>query len=149
MTDDLQLYPAWRQAEADLLKQGLKPGQIIPREWLEEAFGLKPATTIAQYKKNELVFLRQFTELSNSLLKSHSMMLRPVIGVGYRVVPPEKQTAVAVKDRTNEVKRAIRKMVREISHVRLDALTDAQRKENADAIAKAGALGTMVRRQLK
>ncbi len=37
----------------------------------------------------------------------------------------------------------MRKLVREISHVEVGALTDEQRKENSDAIAKVGALSVM------
>lgn len=144
-----RLYPAWKQAESDLLAEGLRPGQVITREWLESAFGIKPANDIAQYKKNELVFLRQFTDLRDSLLETHALMLRPLVGVGYQVVLPENQTAVAMRDRTNEVRAALGKLAREISHVRHEALTDAQRKENTDAVAKVGGLVAMVRKRLR
>jgi len=69
--------------------------------------------------------------------------------VGYSAVPPEQQTRTALAMRTKEVKSALSKLAREISHVNLDKLNDAQRQENADAQAKLGSLRSMVRKQLK
>jgi len=149
MSHDPKMFPPWKQAEHELLQDDIKPGQIITTEWLEERFGIKPATTIAQHDKNKLVFLRQFSDLRDSLLENHRLMLRAVIGIGYTVVQPENQTAVALKDRTAEVRRAMVKLAREISHVRTEQLSDEQRKENTDAIAKVGALRGLIRKRLR
>lgn len=143
------LFPAWRQAEADLLAQGTTYGSIVSEEWLAQAFGLKPATTIQQAERNQLVMLRQFTALRESLLQNHKMMLRSVRGVGYTVVPSHLQTRVAQQDRAKEVKSALRKMAAELSHVNQAALDESQRKENADALAKLGGMTVMFRKMLK
>lgn len=147
--DPIKLYPPFRQAEADLLKAGATHGSLISDEWLHEAFGIKEPRTIAEAEKNKLVFLRQFTCLSESLLQNHKMMLRRTRGVGYTVVLPEHQTKVAMADRTREVKAALARLAMEISHVDTVALTDSQRQENTNAIAKLGVLRGMVRKQLK
>lgn len=144
----VKLYPAWRQAEKDLLEEGLSYGSLIPDEWLKLAFGLAEPETIAQAQRNDLVMLRQLDALRESLLQGHRMMLRRVQGVGYTVVTPEQQTAVALKDRTREVKCAMRKLAQELSYVNHERLSDDQRKENADAQAKLGALRSMVRKKL-
>jgi hypothetical protein len=144
-----QLFPAWRHAENRLLLEGLEPGKIIPREWFMEAFGLREAQTVPEVQRNALIFLRQLTDLRDSLLQKHSVMLRVLPGIGYQVVPPEHQTAVAMKDRTDEIKRSFAKLSREISHVQLDALNDAQRAENANAIAKLGTLRALMAPMLK
>jgi len=149
MDSDTKLYPAWRQAEADLIAQGLTHGSIVPREWLEAAFGLKPARTISEHEKNELVFLRQITALRDALLEGRKMMLVTEPGVGYRVALPEEQTKMSMHLRTKEVKAAMAKMLREVTHVDQSRLTDDQRKENSDALAKLGALRSVVRKQLK
>lgn len=143
------LYPPWRQAEHDLLARGLAAGAVIETEWLHEAFGIRRAETIAQHKKNELLFLQQFDQLRTSLLERHNIMLRSVQGVGYAVIQPEHQTAVAMKDREREMKAAIRKLASEITHVALEQLTDEQRKANADARAKVAGMGAMFRKRLK
>lgn len=144
-----QLYPAWRHAEQRLLLEGLEPGRIITREWFMDAFGIREPETVAEVQRNALLFLRQLSELRDSLLQKHCVMLRPLPGIGYQVVPPEHQTMVAMKDRSREVKHALEKLAREISHVQLDALDDAQRKENSDAVAKLGAMRALMKPLLK
>jgi len=144
-----KLYPAWRQAEADLLADGLAHGSIITRETLEAAFGITPAKSVQQHISNELIYLRQTTALRESLLENQKMMLVSEPGVGFRVAMPEEQTKLAMHQRTREVKAAMQKLVREITNVNTTLLADDQRKENADAQAQIGALRTMVRKQLK
>jgi hypothetical protein len=146
---DTKLYPAWRQAESDLLAQGVTFGSIITTEWLDEAFGIRQAKTIAEHEKNELVFLRQMTALRESLLESRKMMLVSEPGVGYRVALPEEQTKLSMHVRTREIKSAMGKLLREVSNVAQDKLSDDQRKENSDAMAKLGSLRVMLRKQLK
>jgi hypothetical protein len=143
-----KLYPAWRQAEADLIAQGVTYGSLITDDWLRAAFGITEPTTIAQAQRNDLVMLRQTECLRESLLETRKMMLRRVQGVGCTVVPPDQQTKLAMEDRTREVKNALRKLAREISHVDHSKLNDAQRKENTDAQAKLGALRGLVRKRL-
>lgn len=152
MNDDStepKLSPAWRQAEKDLLANGLTYGSLIEHEWLDNAFGIKPAQTVSQYQRNELIRLRQLQDLQASLLENHKMMLAPVRGVGYSVVPPEKQTALSLDRRGKEVRAALAKMARELSHVNSALLTDDQRKENTDAMAKLGQLRTITRKKLR
>lgn len=144
-----KLYPAWRQAEADLLASGLSYGSIITRETLEQAFGIKPAKTIQQHESNNLIYLRQCTALRESLLENRKMMLVSEPGAGFRVAMPEEQTKLAMHQRTREVKAAMQKLAREVTNVDTKLLTDDQRKENFDAQAQIGALRTLFRKQLK
>ncbi len=149
---EVKLYPAWRQAEADLLASGMTYGSIVADDWLRSAFGLPPRKserTVAEFEKNELVFLRQITALKESLLEGRKMLLVDEPGVGYRVALPEEQTKLSMHRRTREVKSAMAKLVREVTNVNVQLLTDDQRKENADAIAKLGALRAVMRKQLK
>ena len=143
-----RLYPSWKQALQDLELAGLEPGQTIETTWLEEVFGLLTPTSIAEAEKNRAIFRTSIWQLRESLLEKHKLMLRPIAGVGYRVVEPEHQTGQALKDRGEEVARALSKLQAEITHVRLDALDDAQRQANANAQAKVGALLSMSRKQL-
>jgi hypothetical protein len=142
---EVSLYPAWRQAESDLLARGIAPGMVIESVWLRDAFGIKEAKTIAEHQRNELLFLQQMTSLRESLLERHKVMLRPVPGVGYAVVRPEMQTAIAMHTRLREIKRSFRHLGAELQHVQTDKLTDGQRKENSDAIAKVAALSALFR----
>jgi len=145
---ELKLYPSWKQALADLELAGIEPGQTIEKDWLEDKFGITPANSIADAERNQALFRTSIWQLRETLLSKHRLMLRAVSGVGYRVVEPEKQTEQALRDRGEEVSRALGKLHSELTYVRLDSLTDAQRKANADALAKTGTLLSMSRKQL-
>lgn len=143
-----KLYPAWKQAERDLLAGGLTYGSLITDEWLESTFGLEAPKTIAEFERNQLMRLNQQQQLFDSLLENHRMMVERVKGVGYTVLPPERQTSVAMDRRGREVKSALSKMAREISFVNTAMLTDSQRKENSDAQAQMGALRALMRKHI-
>ena len=145
---ELKLYPSWKQALADLELAGIEPGQTIEKEWLEEKFGIETPNTIADAERNHALFRTSIWQLRDTLLSKHKLMLRAVGGVGYRVVEPEKQTEQALRDRGGEIARALDKLHCEVKFVRLDALDDTQRKANADALAKVGALLAMSKKQL-
>ena len=141
------LYPAWKQARKELKDKGLlAPGTIIPKEVLLDMLGINEATTINQFQRNQLDFLREFDALRTSLLEDECVMLRAIPGIGYEVIPPEAQTDRAVQDRMYRVKKEVRKMCMELKHVQHDKLSNQQRAENANAIAKAGQFALMVRR---
>lgn len=144
-----KLYPAWRQVEADLLATGITYGSLITDEWLDEAFGIKPPKTIAEYKRAELIRLSQIESLKESLLENHRMLLARVKSVGYTVLPPEQQTRHVMDNRMREVRAAFGKLNRELTFVDVAALNDAQRKENSDALAKLGMLRSFVRKRIK
>lgn len=146
--EEVKLYPPWRQAEADLLAQGLKDGSVIPMQWLRDAFGITEAATLADHDRNRMLFNSQIGELKAGLLENHRIDLRLVEGVGYMVIPPDQQTSRAMKDRGDEMARLLDKLQRQVTYVRTEALTDAQRAENADACAKVGALVSMSRKHL-
>ena len=145
---NLRLYPAWRQAEQDLLALGLRDGEVVPMEWLKTAFGIVDATDVAEHDRNRMLFNSQIGELKASLLEGHRIDLRLVDGVGYMVVPPDQQTERAMKDRGAEVTRSLVQLSRQLLFVRSEQLTEDQRRANADAQAKVGQLLAMTRRRL-
>lgn len=141
------LYPSWKQARKALKDEGLlAAGTVIPKDVLLNMLGINEATTIEQFQRNQFDFLREFDALRTSLLEDECVMLRAIPGIGYEVVPPEAQTGRAVQDRMHKVKKEVRKMCTELKHVQYDRLTDNQRTENANAIAKAGQFASMIRR---
>lgn len=144
----LRLYPAWRQAEQDLLAMGLRDGEVVSMEWLKAAFGIVDATDVAEHDRNRMLFNSQIGELKASLLEGHRIDLRLVDGVGYMVVPPDQQTERAMKDRGAEVTRSLVQLSRQLLFVRSEQLTEDQRRANADAQAKVGQLLAMTRRRL-
>ena len=149
MQSETKLYPPWKQALADLELSGIEPGQTIETEWLEDRFGMTAPVTIADAEKNRQLFRSLIWMLRNALLRKHRLMLRAVGGVGYRVVEPEDQTSTALRDRGDAINRELGKLMEEISFVRTDALDNAQRKANSDAISKIAALQGMTKKQLE
>lgn len=145
----LPLYPAWREAERVLLAEGMTHGTLVTDDRLTELFNIEPPRSIADVQRFQLETLGQLDSLRASLLENHRMMLTRARGLGYTVVPPGNQTRLATTIRTREIRNKMRKLVREISHVQVDALTDEQRKENADAIAKVGGLSVMFSKQIR
>lgn len=142
---DLPLYPSWREAHRRLREAGrIRAGETITRAELEDIFGIRPAKTIAQHEQNRLIFLRQFSDLREHMLETDQAMLRPLIGIGWEIVPPEDQTRRAMDDRMRAVQRQIAYLVSELSNIRADALTDAERADNANARAKVGHLVAML-----
>jgi hypothetical protein len=143
------LYPAWREAEKKLLAAKVEFGAIISRAWLDEVLGIKPPKTVREVRDSDIERLQQITALRDSLLKNHCMMLDPIPGEGYKIVRPEEQTKVAMRKRSKEMKRAIKGLTAELTHVRTDLLSTEQRAENSNAIAKVGALKALSRKQLR
>ncbi len=153
MSEDAQplLYPAWRQLERDLLDAGLPDGATIPMDRLRSGLGVRDPATLngADVMREQLQFNSAMGSLMASLLENHRIKLRLVEGVGYMVVPPEDQTRLAIKERGAEVQNVIEKAFRDVTYVRTEALTDEQRRENADAVAKFASLGLMTKERLK
>lgn len=144
----VRLFPAWRQAERDLIAMGLRDGEVVPMAWLKAAFGIVDATDVTEHDRNRMLFNAQIGELKASLLEGHRIDLRVVDGVGYMVVPPDQQTDRALKDRGAEITRSLVQLSRQLTFVRSEQLTENQRRANADAQAKVGQLLSMTRRTL-
>lgn len=143
-----KIYPAWRQTLADLELAGIEPGQTIDRDWLLTSFGIDAPATVAEVEKNQQAFRSFFWAFRQELLHKHKLMLRAVAGVGYEVILPKDHTQRAMRDRGEEINRALAKLADEISFVRVEELDAAGRKANNDAIAKVGALMGMTNKQL-
>lgn len=137
------LHPEWRNAMAQILALKPMPGDVIPREWLEELLDLPPARDFAGYQARQLKWLQRFEKLRDELLTTHQIWLRGAEG-GYEVVPPAKQTELAYSDYSRAAFLKLKRMARVAQHVRLSELTDAERKSNTDALAKMSMLVGMV-----
>lgn len=143
-----QLHPVWRQAVKDFMIADIEPGYILPHEWLEEHFGMGQlqegmAYTAAHFRQRQFEWLRNFEAFRSELLEEHQICLISEHAKGYRVVPPGEQTSIALRKFEQEIKRSFRVAALRTKHVQLDALTDDERKENIDGIAKLSMLRGM------
>lgn len=148
--DELKILPEWRQAIRDFLAAGFKEGDIVPHAWFEQHFGMEPLSpdteiTVADYNSRQFSWLRNFDAFRTELLEQHQICLCSVQGEGYRIIPPSEQSALALERFEREAKKSFRKAGLTLKHVRLNELTEAERRENVDAIAKLSQLRGMVK----
>jgi hypothetical protein len=139
MTDGVSLYPAWKQAAADLFAGKYSFGDVVSHEELQEALKLPKPTgrvEVAKYERWRLDLLSQVEALAGYLLEEKNMCLRALPGRGYEIVRPEDQTGFAMKDGMKRVGSEIRKMGRRLKFIDRSSLTSEQAKENADALSR-------------
>jgi hypothetical protein len=144
-----QQYPAWREAISRLVRdKRLMPDTLFEFAELYELFLIKrplPSTPLAEAEKLKLQFLAQFVDFEEALLTEHQVALANVRGVGYRIVPPAEQTTWAERHGIAEVRKAVRKLSDRLTNVDFIALGAEDRKANADALARLGMLGGMLK----
>lgn len=146
MDGEIRVSPPWKHALRTLLARGLDDGTVIQKTELVELFGLRAPVTAGEQERFQLDFMRQFGELRDELLEEHRIALRTMYGESsYEVVPPGQQTDLAMTEGLREMKRAARKMVRTLTFVQHERLSDSEKKQNADAQAKAAMLAGMIR----
>jgi hypothetical protein len=147
------LFPQWRQAVQDFLAQ-FRYGDMVTHDWLESHFGM-PTLEDGLTMTPEAFRTRQFEWLANveafksALLQDHQVCLQSVRAQGYRWVPPHEQTGFAAKEFEREAVRVFRTAGHRLKNVRQDELTDRQRRENVDAVAKLSALSGMTKKALR
>lgn len=139
--DNTSLLPEWRQAVKDFLAAGFKEGDVVSHSWLEEHFGMKKLDEDkpllpADWSARQFEWLRNIEAFRTELLEQHQVFLSSVFGEGYRLVPPREQTVIAQERFERESKRSYRKAANTLKNVRIGELTEAERKENMDAIAR-------------
>lgn len=151
--ETLDRFPAWRQAVQDFLAE-FKPGDMVPHTWLEEHFGMprlqdSAKITAKDFTARQFAWLGAIEQFKAELLSEHAVLLWAVRGEGYRWVPAHEQTRAAMDALVKEARKVFHSAGQRLKNLRLDALTDDQRRENADACAKLASLRRMTRKQLK
>lgn len=142
------VLPEWRQAVRDFLAADFKDGDVVPHAWLESRFGMPPLNEDepllpAVWQERQFRWLAMIESFRTELLEEHNIHLSNVYGQGYRVVPAREQTAIAEEKFQRETRRSFRKTALILKHVRIEQLSDSERRENMDAIAKLSKLRGM------
>ena len=149
--DGVMQYPAWRQAIKQLVNdKRLTPGALFTHRELHDLFIIKyperdVAITPADLAKSELQYLSQLNGFQTALLEEHQVALANVKGEGYRIVAPHEQTPWAERQGIADVRKAIRKLATRLTNVDFAQLGTEDRKANADALARLGMMGGMVK----
>lgn len=144
MSGVVLLHPEWRHAMQQIMSIEPKPGDVIPRDLLEELLQLPEACDAEGFKARQLKWLQQFERLRDELLITHQIWLRANGSGGYEVVPPGRQTEIAYSDYSRQAFLKLKRMARVAQNVRFSELTAAERAANANAQAKISMLVGMV-----
>lgn len=148
-----QLFPAWKQAVQDFLAE-FKYGDLVPHDWLESHFSMLSIAdgerlTESAFKARQFAWLANIEAFKSDLLTVHQVCLESVRGEGFRWVPPGEQTGIATRDFERDARKTFRAAGQRLKHIRIGELSDIQRGENVDAIAKVSALRGMTRKALR
>lgn len=156
MSDELNLYPPWRQAVENFRAAGFTYGDFVSLVWLYENLGIqmpRDGTPHAEAKRLELRFLGQFSTFRRQILEEMQMDLEAGAkgedGRGYLVISPQDQTRLAMQDGRRDITRSLRRMHRRVANVNTSNLTADQRRENADAMARIASLAAIARRRIR
>lgn len=146
-------YPVHKQAVEDFLK-AFKYGDLVGHDWLEARFGMpsmveSKSLTVDQFRDRQFEWLANVEAFKAELLRDHQVCLQSVRGRGYRWVPPHEQTGVAMEELGRGVRKVFRGAGQKLRHLRITELTDDQRRDNLDQVAKLSALHGMAKKALR
>jgi len=143
------LFPAWKQAVRTLLGEGLTYGSVVSRKRISELCEIRPPQNIDDVRRHDLELLTAITEIKDSLLTAHCMLLVADHTGSFIVIAPESQTSYAVNSGVKAIGKEMRKMAMAVSFTRTELLTNDERAKNADAQAKISMLSGMMHSQNK
>jgi hypothetical protein len=146
---DTSLFPAWKQAVRTLLGEGLTYGSVVSRKRIAELCEVRPPQSIEDVRRHDLELLTAITEIKDSLLTAHCMLLVADHKGSFIVIAPESQTSYAVNSGVKTIGKEMRKMAMAVSFTKTELLTNDERAKNADAQAKISMLSGMMRSQNK
>lgn len=145
--DSVQVYPPYRHAVQAYFEARYVDGEVVPHAWFYAQFGLMmptPTMTVEEADKIELQRLAQMSGFKDVMLREHCRAIRNHPGKGYAVVPVQEQTAWAMREHEQELRKVAERLIDLVTYVRLDELTVEQRAANADARVKAAAIRHML-----
>lgn len=153
MSDPVSKTPRWKNAVDELL-DNFGYGDLISHEWMEQQFGMPSLCetqrmTAEQFRERQFQWLANVEAFKAALLQDHQICLQSVRSQGYRWVPPQEQTSVAIKDFETSARKVFRSASSKLRNLRHLELTDDQRRLNVDAVAKIAALSGMANRALR
>ena len=126
-------------------EHGYSYGSIIPNEWFRTHFGLRAPESIAEADQARMLYMQYMGIFRSNMLIFHRMALRSKSGIGQEVVKPSEQTRWAMEDARNQITRVLKKTNDRLTYLNADRLSDADRRENLDAINRLSFLARSTR----
>lgn len=136
-------YPPWREAAEHFDAEPPPFGLLLMHEELRRLMSLPPedkARSYAQESRDRLFYAHQIEDLKKHLLREHNRWLVSEHGKGYRVVEPHEYARLADQTFTAEIRAQFREWACILAAAPQQDMTDAQRKEADDSLARAVAL---------
>lgn len=143
----LEMKP-WQRALIKFKAEGKTYGSVLTDQWLYEAFEIPypgPQVPYSEAQKSVLAALGARQRLFEELLERHQMLASPDGGGSYRIVEPKEQTEIAMAEGRQAIKREVDKIQSRLLNVNVAMLSDVERKQNADALARQSNLSSMVK----
>ena len=144
-----KLFPAWKEATRKLLDSGVTYESTIKRKHLIELCQVNPPQSIEDVRRYDLEVLKCITEIKDTLLTAHCMLLVSDHAGNFMVIAPESQTQYAVEAGVKAITKEMKRMAMGVSFTKTDLLTDTQRAKNSDAQAKISMLAGMMSKEQK
>jgi hypothetical protein len=131
-----------------LIAKHYADGDLISMDWLRQHLDIKepnfhelkrmPEESWAEIanriiQKCQFEWLEKMDRLRVELLEVHKIALKNIRGQGYLRLPPKEQTEDALKQLEREMSRQFRKTHSILVNVRIDCLTDEERRINVQA----------------
>ena len=132
-----------------MLGEGLTYGSVVSRKRISELCEIRPPQNIDDVRRYDLELLTAITEIKDSLLTAHCMLLVADHKGSFIVIAPESQTSYAVNSGVKAIGKEMRKMAMAVSFTRTELLNNDERAKNADAQAKISMLSGMMHSQNK
>ena len=111
-------------------------GSIIPKEFFHENFRLKTPVTAADKVEYDVLYMNYMGELRARLLFESKFLLVPKNGIGQEIIDPREQTGYSTDEFKREINKIYRKTRDRLLNIDMTKLSDVEKKENSDAIAK-------------
>lgn len=148
--NNIMLFPAWKQAVENFIKEDFCAEDIITHEWLHEHFGLeKPDLNTPKGKADqiEIAYMKYMSSFKEYLLSEHKILLVSKPGVGYRYIPTEGQTEYSEKTMFMDVRKALKKGITRIVNTNLNLLDSEQKRQHSDALVRSAGLKTLMNKK--
>lgn len=140
------------RALAKFRKAAFKYGDVVPKDWLWESFGLRRPEdddSYADAKEANLQYLEIMNDFAAQLLTNDKIFLRNRWGEGYELVQPAEQADVAVQDFADGFGKLMHRAKRVVMHVNEAGLSDEERSRRSDALARLVDLENLSKGRLK
>jgi hypothetical protein len=145
---ELELEPGWKRALRTFFQVPYKPGDIVPKAWLEHELGIPyfDIGTKKQHDQANFAWWNEFSTFNDALLEDHQLWLeRDRKTEGYRVLAGSEHFRFIQDACTEKIVRANRSKQKQLMNVQLDALTSRERTAHAEELARAAQLQAMLR----